>query len=136
MITRLAGLLFLAALAPQDIKEKKISVYKLIVSAMMAIIYWTFKGQLNWQGILESMVPGIMLLLLSVITKENIGYGDGLTVAVLGLWMGGLFTLYVLCVGLILSGVCAVIYLIKRKRERIPLIPFLLIGMEVMLVYA
>ena len=94
MIVYLMGLLFLAVLAVQDIKEKK------------------------------------------VITKENIGYGDGLTVIVLGLWTGIWFTFYVLCVGLMLSGFCAAVYLIKKKRETIPLIPFLLIGMEVVLIYA
>lgn len=136
MITYLAGLLFLAVLAAQDIREKKISVYKLFVSAAMAVIYWFFKGGLSWRELLGSMIPGIILLLLSIITKENIGYGDGLTVAVLGLWTGIWFSFYVLCVGLMLSGICAVIYLIKKKRETIPLIPFLLIGMEVVLIYA
>lgn len=136
MIAYLAGLLFLAVLAVQDIKEKKISVYKLLISAIMAIVYWLFKGQLCWQEILKSIIPGVTLLLLSVITKENIGYGDGLAVSVLGLWTGSLFVLSALCAALLFSGICAVIYLIKKKKEPIPFIPFLLIGMEVVLAYA
>ncbi len=136
MIVYLMGLLFLAVLAVQDIKEKKVAIYKLFISAAMAVVYWFFKGEASWQELLCGVIPGIMLLLLSVVTKENIGYGDGLTVIVLGLWTGIWFTFYVLCVGLMLSGFCAAVYLIKKKRETIPLIPFLLIGMEVVLIYA
>ena len=102
----------------------------------MAVIYWIFKGEFSWQELLWNAIPGVMLLLLSIITKENIGYGDGLTVIVLGLWTGIWFTFYVLCAGLMLSGVYAAIYLVKKKGETIPLIPFLLIGMEVVLLYA
>ena len=135
MIHYIGGLLFLAVLAVQDIKEKKVSIYKLLISAAMAVIYWIFKGEFSWQELLWNAIPGVMLLLLSIITKENIGYGDGLTVIVLGLWTGIWFTFHVLCAGLMLSGVYAAIYLVKKKGETIPLIPFLLIGMEVVLLY-
>ena len=81
------------------------------------------------------MMPGGILLLLSLITKESIGYGDGMTVIVLGLWTGGWFAFHVFCIGILLAGICAVFYLIKGKKDTIPLIPFLLIGMEVALIY-
>lgn len=135
MRTYLAGFLFLAVLAAQDLKEKKISTYKLVIFAILAIFYLVVTKQFFWQTILRDMIPGIILLLLSLLTKESIGYGDGLTVIVLGLWTGGWFAFHVFCIGTVLSGVCAVIYLIRGKKDTIPLIPFLLVGMEVALIY-
>ena len=135
MGTYLAGFLFLAVLAAQDLKEKKVSTYKLLISAVLAIFYWVFTKQFSWPEILGCIVPGSMLLLLSLITKESIGYGDGMTVLVLGLWTGGWFAFYVFCIGTLLSGICAIVYLIRGKKDTIPLIPFLLVGMEVVLIY-
>ena len=130
-----AGLLFLAVLSAQDIREKRISVYKLLIFAFMAVIYRIIIRQFYWQEILGDVLPGCMLLLLSKMTKEEIGYGDGMTVIVLGLWLGGWFIFHVLCIGIVLSGIYAVICLMKGKRDAIPLIPFLLAGMEVALIY-
>ena len=135
MITYLAGFLFLTVLAVQDLKEKKVSTYKLFIFAVLAILYIDFTKQFSWSEILASMIPGSILLLLSLVTGESIGYGDGMAVIVLGLWTGGRFAFDVFCIGTLLSGICAVIYLIRGKKDTIPLIPFLLIGMEVALIY-
>lgn len=131
-----AGLILLALLAGQDIKEKKISVDKLLVFACMAVLYRIFIKQFFWQEILGCMIPGTILLLLSWVTKEGIGYGDGMAVIVLGLWTGGWFALHVMGLGIMLCGMYAVICLVRKKRDAIPFIPFLLAGMEVALIYA
>lgn len=136
MVACLAGLLFLTVLTVQDIKEKRISIYKLLIFAVMALIHCIFIKQFSWQEILKCMIPGSILLFLSLITKESIGYGDGMTVMVLGLWTGGQFAFQVLCTGIILSGICAMVYLVKGKKDTIPFVPFLLAGMEVVLIYA
>ncbi len=136
MIAYCAGLLLLAVLAAQDIREKKISVDKLLIFGFMAVLYQIFTKQFCWQEILGGVVPGCMLLLISWATKENIGYGDGMVVIVLGLWTGGWFAFHVLGIGILLTGIYAVISLIRKKRDVIPFIPFLLAGMEVALIYA
>lgn len=130
------GLIILAVLAAQDIKEKKISVDKLIVFIVMAVLYRIFIKQFSWQEILGCIIPGSILLLLSRVTREGIGYGDGMTVLVLGLWTGGWFALHVMGIGIILSGIYAAVCLVRKKRDAIPFVPFLLAGMEVALIYA
>lgn len=130
------GLIFLAVLAAQDIKEKKISVDKLIVFAVMAVLYRICIKQFFWQEILGAVIPGGILLLLSGATKEGIGYGDGMAVLVLGLWTGGWFAFHVMGIGIIFSGIYAAVCLVRRKREAFPFVPFLLAGMEVALIYA
>lgn len=131
-----AGLVLLAILAAEDIREKKISVDKLLVFALLAVGYRIFMKECCCQEILGAIFPGIMLLLLSRATKESIGYGDGMAVIVLGLWTGGWFAFQVLGIGILLTGIYAVWSLIRKKRGVIPFIPFLLAGMEVALFYA
>ena len=74
--------------------------------------------------------------MLAVLTKEQIGFGDGIAVAVLGLWTGGWFTFITVCIALLLSGICGCLFGALHKRETVPFMPFLLIGMEVSLLYA
>lgn len=131
-----AELLFLAELSAEDVREKKVSVYKVLVFTVLALIYRAFTNQLFWMEMIINLVPGGMMILLTILTKEGIGYGDGMTVMVLGLWTNVWFTTGVLCVAILLSGIFGSICLIVTKREVIPFVPFLLVGLEVMLFYA
>ncbi len=131
-----AELLFLAELSAEDVREKKVSVYKVLVFTVLALIYRAFTNQLFWMEMIINLVPGGMMILLAILTKEGIGYGDGMTVMVLGLWTNVWFTTGVLCVAILLSGIFGSICLIVTKREVIPFVPFLLVGLEVMLFYA
>lgn len=135
-ITYCGVLLFLALLSAQDIKEKQISVKKVIGSGALALICRIMPG--NGQaaaGIIGSLLPGLFLILLAVVSKEKIGAGDGMTVMVLGLWLGGWQTLWILCIAIMLAGIFAAVCLVKKRKEPIPFIPFLLLGMEVLLFY-
>ena len=131
-----ACLLFLAGLSAEDVREKKISVYTVLIFAVLAVIYRAFTNQLFWMEMIISLVPGVMMILLAILTKEGIGYGDGMTVIVLGLWTNVWFTTGVLCVAILLSGIFGSVWLTVKKREAIPFVPFLLAGLEVMLFYA
>ncbi|MDE6202090.1 MAG: prepilin peptidase [Lachnospiraceae bacterium] len=130
-----AGLLFLAGLTAEDIRKKEIPVFKVLAAGFFAVLYPMCVGQISAQEIIWGLVPGGILMLLALITKESIGYGDGMVAAVLGLWTGGWFTLAVVCAAVMLSGIYGTACLIRKKREPIPFIPFLLLGMEVVLAY-
>lgn len=128
-------LIFLAILSSEDIREKRISVKTVLLGALTAIICRLTSGQTSGIEIAGSLVPGALLLLLSVITKESIGKGDGIVVMVLGLWIGGQMTFLVVCLAVWAAGIFAAVFLIRKKHELIPFIPCLLMGMEVLLFY-
>lgn len=128
-------LIFLAILSLEDIREKKISVNTILLGAFTAMICRFIGGQTSGIEIAGSLIPGVLLLLLSIMTKESIGKGDGIVVMVLGLWIGGQITFLVVCLAVWAAGMFAVVCLIRKKRELIPFIPCLLMGMEVLLFY-
>ena len=136
LLCNCAGLMLLAFLTPEDIREKTISVNTVLLFMILAIIYRGLVGCLFSYEMVESLIPGGILLLLSVITKESIGFGDGIVVVVLGLWTGTWFTTLVVCVAILLAGIYGVICIIKKRKDPIAFVPFLLIGMEVVLAYA
>lgn len=136
-ITYCGALLFLAILVPEDIKEKQICAKTVIIFGFLALACQFAKGRGNiLADIACDLIPGIFLLILSLISKESIGLGDGMAVAVLGLWIGGGKTLMILCIAWMLAGAYAVVRLIRKRKEPIPFVPFLLLGMEVLLLYA
>lgn len=135
MIEHLAGLLLLAVLAGEDIREKKISVGIVTVFAIAAVLYHLIAGGFSCQKAIIDLMPGGMLVLISLLTRESIGYGDGILVMALGLWVGGVFAMKVTVAGIMMSGIYGVFCLLKKKFDMIPFVPFLLLGMEVTLLY-
>ncbi|MCM1135179.1 MAG: prepilin peptidase [Clostridium sp.] len=136
MIAKLVCLLLLGRLAAEDIREKELSVGMILAAALGGVVYRRVIGQFFWKGMMADILPGAVLVLLSFLTGESIGYGDGALVMTLGLWLGGPSILTMVGVGIMLSGVYGVFCLIKGKKEPIPFVPFLLLGMEATLIYA
>ena len=81
-------LLFLAGLSAEDIRTKELSVYKVILFICSGFLFRLSEGKFTWYETGLCLFPGGFLILLSFLTKESIGYGDGMTVAALGLWDG------------------------------------------------
>lgn len=127
------GLLFLAALVKEDLAEKQIAVYRLCLFGILALAFFWWKEGFVCQELVRRLLPGVGLLVIAFITKESIGYGDGLAVMVLGLWTGAIFAVLTLFIGVLAAGIWSVICLLRKRTEPIPFIPFLLLGMEVVL---
>lgn len=129
-------LLFLGGLSVGDIREKKIPIWTVFLFALSAILFQVIGKEFSWNETGKCLLPGSILLMLAFLTRESIGYGDGATVLVLGLWTDIWFTLTVVYIGILLSGIWGVICILRKKKEPMPFIPFLLLGMEVALIYA
>lgn len=86
----------------------------------------------QWQKVsynyILAMIPGMILLLLAWVTKESIGYGDGVSVLLLGGMAGFKACVWVLCFSLILLSVVGLVLLVIKhmdKKTKIPYLPFL-----------
>lgn len=79
-------LVFLAILAKADIEKQELPISVLLLFGVPALLFRIIEG-----GILSSLsdcVPGVFLLLLSFLTKEQLGYGDGAATLIAGLLTG------------------------------------------------
>lgn len=125
-------------LSYMDVKYKEIPLAVIVFYAGIGLATNIFlKTDVSY--ILLSSVPGLFLLILSFVTDEMIGSGDGLTILALGIWMGLRLTLTTLFLGI--AFVCFFSFLtiafnkVLRKRMepnyQIPLIPFIFSGLVV-----
>lgn len=129
------GLLFLAGLAVYDIRWKKIPVIWVWGFGIMAVIYFAAGAQNTVNEAIICMLPGMVILTLALVTREKIGYGDGMAVLVLGFFLGGFLCMAVISLGIMMTGAFSLCRIILKNKEPIPLIPFLLAAMEVIFLY-
>lgn len=120
-----------------DIRKKEIPLLILLAGFLAALgvdIWHIWRGLVSVTEVAASILPGVFFLLLSFCTGEKIGYGDGLLLIIIGLFLGFGSSFLVVCISLICSSVFALILLVFCKagrNSRLPFVPFLAIGMGV-----
>lgn len=127
----------LLALTVQDIRTKEISSKLLIALAVISVIgavIGLWRGNLSPVDLVISFIPGAILLLLSVISRQQMGFGDGITALILG----PAFGIKIVTIGLLsaffMGGIFSIILIITkeaRAKSRIPFLPFMTMGMVV-----
>ena len=114
-----------------DIKRKKIPVYMLIILAAAGIISNFTVGEFDIEKRIIAMLPGMILLIVSMITKQQIGYGDGMIILIMGLYIDIDDILSIVLSSFLLSSIAAIILMTvfkKKKNFEMAFSPFLLIG--------
>lgn len=108
-----------------DVKDRKISVYILLMSAAASILYHCVKQDMNIWNIAGGALIGGGFLFVSRITEEGIGYGDSLSILVLGIYLGFWKILMVLSLTFFLILYVSVPLLCIKKMSRTYTLPFL-----------
>lgn len=127
--------LFLGICALTDIWKKRIWWPLAVGYMILGIMVSLFNRENVIQDILIRMLlgvmPGIGLLLLSLATREAIGYGDGMIVAACGTVLGlsTIIPMLFLAFGFAAIGsVCLIICKKAGRKDQIPFAPFLLLA--------
>lgn len=123
--------IFLLICSVSDLRTKQVSVPIITIFAAAGIIFQLICGSLDFWQWMTGCLMGIGIVGIGWITREAIGYGDGLSAAVLGIWLGIFTAIEILFLGLLLSaGVSAVLITVKKagRKYRIPFLPFILLG--------
>lgn len=121
---------FLGLNAIYDMRYQKIVVWSIPVFLLPGVWFLILGEWATAAGVI-ALLPGILLLLIGKISKEAIGYGDGCTVLVLGVYLDPWATCEVVMGALFLSALWGgVLMLVKKKglRQEFPWIPFILIS--------
>jgi len=137
MIFKLGILAVLVVSSIEDIRKKEILLWEIRTCAVLSVaaVFMAFyKGSLDIMDVLLSILPGALLLFLSFISREGIGYGDGLIVLAAGPSLGFYDLLTMLMTAIILSGLFSGLLLIfkrAKRKTRIAFAPFLAAGCAV-----
>lgn len=93
-------------------------------------------GDGTWQTAALSVIPGAVFWLISLITCERVGYGDGWLLIMIGLFVGLWECFLILMIALISGSVVVLILLAAGKVSKdyqLPFAPYLLFGMGVVI---
>lgn len=130
-------LFVLLLFATADIRTKKLPMAGLAAAGGAAVVYHMAAGSFS-VSLLSGLLPGLFVLLLSYLTKESIGTGDGMLLCAFGLFAGFAETVAVFGMALLLSAVTAMVLLTLRRAGRkteLPFVPFLCGGYLVCLLW-
>ena len=130
-IVHICLIIILGVICVFDIKRKKIPVYMLIILAAAGIISNFTVGEFDIEKRIIAMLPGMILLIVSMITKQQIGYGDGMIILIMGLYIDIDDILSIVLSSFLLSSIAAIILMTvfkKKKNFEMAFSLFLLIG--------
>ena len=127
---RYGTLLFLLFSSFLDIRKREISIPVTLLFGLAGVVYSVRTGR----TMTDYLIPlGIGSLILggSVLTRGQVGMGDGWMLLALGCMLRMECYIQMACIGMLLaaaySGVLMLVFRKNRKTE-IPLVPFLLLG--------
>lgn len=122
-------LLFFAGVA--DIRRKEIKIAYILGMSVVSIACIYMSEQRAVFDIVGGVSIGLCMIGLSLMTREQIGRGDGMVVAAVGAMLGIRSCVSVVCLASLLMAVVSIIILLLRKgnrNTRLPYIPALFAG--------
>lgn len=114
-----------------DWKRQEISLWSLVVFGTFGIFLNVSMTYQSFWEIAGGVGVGVFLLVIAFLTKEAVGFGDGLLLCVTGIYVGIWENVSLLFIGLLLCALLALGCLLFHKRglsDRFPLVPFLLLA--------
>ena len=112
-----------------DLRKKEVNISLCISVALVGLIYEIFISKTDILSIILGILPGIFLMLTSIVTNEEIGKGDAAILSTIGIFLGLKKTILVLIYALFSTIIIGGILLLirkKNKKYKIPFEPFIL----------
>lgn len=107
-----------------DLWKKRLPVVYLGILLAAAVVINLVTGRAALWEILSGILYGGVFLLISVLTKGAIGFGDGVMIAATGAWTGVVFTMTASIFGFLSAGIFGLIYIKVKKMDRKTKLPF------------
>ena len=120
---------YLGICALTDIRTRRISVLLSIVAALVGASLAIYSRRAP-QEVLLGVLPGLLKMALSWLTRGAVGIGDGIVITVAGLFLEPGQLLGAWLAGSFFAAVAAGILFIRTRKGKneIPYVPFLLAG--------
>lgn len=115
-----------------DIKKRIIYKHPTVIisASLLLICFFTTLKTDNAIHFFISFIPGIMLVGLSFITNENIGYGDSILLALCCITTNLQNGIFIIIISFVYSAIYSLILLLtgKSSKHTIPFVPFIFLG--------
>lgn len=108
----------LGILSFQDLKRQQISLWVVLAAAgcgMAVLCLQTFHG---WPDLMCRLLPGLALLLASLLSRGRIGIGDGMVFLVCGLYLSAERTFGLVTGAVLAAAAVAAVLLLTGKKSR------------------
>ncbi len=127
LLTEIILILYMFICTISDIRTRTISIRTSAIFCMALIVFKLIGQAFSFTAMLLGAIPGICLILLGLITRQSIGYGDGIVTIVLGIAAGIERTMTSCLWAFVITAIVSCILLIMHhsKRETLPFVPFL-----------
>lgn len=123
--------LFLLWNTGTDLKKREISYLSVLLFVITGILLFIRLPEKNVISIAGGAAVGICLLLLSLLFRGAIGFGDGMVVLVCGVFVGFFKNLILLMTGFLLTAIIGIVLIVFKRAGRktcLPFVPFLTIS--------
>lgn len=124
----------LAVCSYTDIRYRKIYGWIAGIYFLLALIGHLAKGSMSPLELALGLMPGSFCFLVSWGTRQSLGYGDSILIAICGVSLGFWPCLLVSITAFFWSGIWAMVLFCFRKADRkkeIPFAPFLFLGVVI-----
>ena len=102
-----------------------------ILNIVAAIMLHTIFRDISGKFLIEGAIIGGIFLIISVVTREKIGYGDSLVFLAIGLIMGGERCFVIIFWSFLLCSIFSLVAIILKKttfKSTVAFMPFVLAG--------
>lgn len=127
------GVLLLAA-GISDIRKKQVSRGMILALLLTCLSVIPFKEDYRIYDAVGGLSIGLCAIGVSVVSREQIGRGDGMVIAAIGLVLGVYSCIAVVCVASLLMCVVSIVVLALKKgtkQTRLPFLPAVFVGYAV-----
>lgn len=120
-----------------DIYGRKIDVKAAAVVCIFNIITGIIIYKYKVYFVISGALTGVILILCAWLSRQRIGYGDGIIFIVIGMCMEPVKVIGILWGALVLAGIYGMIKIIMMKKDRnykLPFVPFITLAYAVMFI--
>ena len=107
-----------------DLRKKKLPVIYIGIFLAAAVVINLVTGRIALWEMIFGILYGGVFLLISVLTKGAIGFGDGVMISAAGAWTGVVFTMTASIFAFLSAGIFGLIYIKVKKMDRKTKFPF------------
>ena len=101
----------------EDYKLKRIRLVVVNCFAILGVVFHLIYGRISWIDMLGGASVGVVLLVIGYLTKEKIGYGDGILFVATGIYLGFWNNLILLWLSTSLAGIYGIVLMLLKKKK-------------------